>query len=107
MQRIDALVGGAACRADTDCATVGIGWLACGGPQAWRAWSRTGTDAKALDDAVAAHRTLRQQEIAKRGSMSVCALVSDPGAVCAKGTAADTGQCRTRSDGRGGAATVR
>jgi hypothetical protein len=105
-QRIDALIGEAACRADADCATVGIGWLACGGPQRWQAWSRTATSATALDEAVAAHRALRQKEIERTGEMSVCALVADPGAFC-DGAASGAGHCRVRRDGRGGAAAVR
>jgi hypothetical protein len=102
-QRIDTLIGDAACRTDADCATVGIGWLACGGPQSWRAWSRTATQAAALDAAVAAHRALRQKEIERTGEMSLCALVPDPGAFC-DGAAAGAGHCRVRRDGRGGAA---
>ena len=102
-QRIDALIGDAACRADEDCSTIGIGWLACGGPQSWRAWSRTVTDAAALDQAVAVHRALRQQQIARSGEMSVCALVADPGALC-EAAPGGAGQCRPRRGGRGGAA---
>jgi hypothetical protein len=105
-QRIDALIGDAACRGDEDCSTSGIGWLACGGPQAWRAWSRAVTDATALDEAVAAHRALRQKQIARTGEMSVCALVADPGAFCetAEARAGGAGHCRPRRGGRGGAA---
>lgn len=105
-QRIDALIGDAACRADADCATVGIGWLACGGPQRWQAWSRAATSATALDEAVAAHRALRRKQIERTGEMSVCALVADPGAFC-DGAASGAGHCRVRRDGRGGAAAVR
>ena len=105
-QRIDALIGDAACRTDADCATIGIGWLACGGPQSWRAWSRTTTPGAALDEAVQAHRALRKKEIERTGEMSVCALVPDPGAYC-EGAAAGAGHCRVRRDGRGGAAAVR
>lgn len=105
-QRIDALIGDAACRADADCATVGIGWLACGGPQSFRAWSRTATQAAALDQAVQAHRALRRKEIERTGEMSLCALVADPGAFC-DGALSGAGQCRVRRDGRGGAAAVR
>ena len=105
-QRIDALIGDAACRTDADCATIGIGWLACGGPQSWRAWSRTTTAGAALDEAVQAHRALRKKEIERTGEMSVCALVPDPGAYC-EGAAAGAGHCRVRRDGRGGAAAVR
>lgn len=105
-RRIDTLIGDAACGTDADCATVGIGWLACGGPQSWRAWSRTATQAAALDAAVAAHRALRQKEIERTGEMSLCALVPDPGAFC-DGAAAGAGHCRVRRDGRGGGAAVR
>jgi len=102
-QRVDALIADAACRADDDCATIGFGWLACGGPQAWRAWSRRVTDPAALEQAVAAHRALRQQQIARSGEMSVCALVPDPGAFC-EAAPGGAGQCRPRRGGRGGAA---
>jgi hypothetical protein len=91
-QLIDALVGDAACTADADCATIGIGALACGGPQAYRPWSRRVTDETALAAAAAEHRAERERAIAKSGAMSVCVVVPDPGARCSA-----AGRCELRA----------
>src|ERR1043166_7657501 len=38
---VQALIGDARCSADTQCATIGVGAKACGGPDAYVAWSTT------------------------------------------------------------------
>jgi hypothetical protein len=80
--RIDALIGEAACQVDGDCRTIAIGALACGGPQAWRAWSLRQSDGAALEAAVERHRQARLAQIARTGEQSVCIALADPGAVC-------------------------
>ncbi|WP_284620298.1 hypothetical protein [Aquabacterium humicola] len=101
---VDELIGDAACTGDAECRTVGIGALACGGPQGYRAWSVRRTDEAALMQAVQQQRQEREQQIAKRGEMSICRVVPDPGARCAL----PAGRCVLRADGApGGAAAVR
>ncbi|NRF69095.1 hypothetical protein HLB44_19040 [Aquincola sp. S2] len=106
---VDELIGDAACSSDAECRTVGVGALACGGPQAWRAWSiRRTTDEAALERAVQQQRQEREQAIAKRGEMSICRVVPDPGAHCAKPADAGAGRCVLRAAGApGGGAAVR
>jgi hypothetical protein len=99
---VDALIGDAACSRDAECRTVGVGALACGGPQAYRAWSVKRTDEAALMRAVQQQRQEREQAIAKGGEMSICRVVPDPGARCEQAA----GRCvlRAASAPAGGAA---
>ncbi len=100
---VDRLIGKAACMADADCATIGIGALACGGPQAYAAWSKTQTDPRALASAVARQREDRERQIARTGEQSMCMVVPDPGARCSAAR-----RCELRpSGGGGGAAAIR
>ena len=97
--QIDVLIGDAACTQDSDCRSIGIGAKACGGPQAYRAWSTTSTDASALAAAVASHRDERLREIARSGELSTCAVVQDPGAYCRREPSVSTGRCELRPMG--------
>ena len=99
---VSRLIGKAACTADSDCATVGIGALACGGPQAYAAWSKKETDAQALTAAVARQRAERERQIARTGEQSVCVVVPDPGARCSAAQ-----RCELRQGGGGAGAQVR
>ena len=101
--QVSRLIGDAACSSDADCATVGIGALACGGPQAYAAWSTKHTDAQALQQAVARDRSARELQIAKSGQQSICRVVPDPGAICSAAR-----RCELRAPGGGsGPAAVR
>ena len=95
--QVSRLIGDAACSSDADCATVGIGALACGGPQAYAAWSTKQTDARALQQAVARDRSARELQIAKSGQQSICRVVPDPGAFCGAAR-----RCQLRATGAGG-----
>ncbi|HLL20040.1 MAG TPA: hypothetical protein VK439_14765 [Rubrivivax sp.] len=99
---VSQLIGKAACTADTDCATIGVGAMACGGPQAYVAWSRKETDGQALAAAVARQREERVRQIARTGEQSVCVVVPDPGARCSEAR-----RCELRQGGGGGGAAVR
>ena len=94
---ISQLIGVAACSSDDDCATIGIGALACGGPQAYVAWSKKQTDPQVLAAAVARQRELRERQIARSGELSVCRMVPDPGARCNAAS-----RCELRAPGAGG-----
>ncbi len=96
-RRIDALIGPARCRGDADCRSIAIGARACGGPQAYRAWSVLETDERQLLAAVEQHRALRQQQIERGGETSICAVLTDPGSQCAPAPqAAASGRCVPR-----------
>lgn len=99
--QVTGLIGSAACSRDDDCATVGIGALACGGPQAYLAWSKAQTDARGLATAVARQREERERQIARSGEQSVCMVVADPGARCNAAR-----RCELRAPGLGGAAAT-
>lgn len=96
------LIGIAACSSDADCATIGIGAMACGGPQAYAAWSKKQTDPQALASAVARQREARERQIASSGEQSICMVVPDPGARCNAAR-----RCELRPPAGGGAAAVR
>lgn len=80
--QVQQLIGEAVCKTDADCRTVAIGNKACGGPEAYLAWSARQTDPRLL--AAAAERYARERTAWNRqsGMMSNCAVVTDPGARC-------------------------
>jgi hypothetical protein len=82
LARVHALIGNAACTSDEQCRTIGVGAKACGGPEAYLAWSTVRTDAPALEAAVAAYGSTRLDAVARGGRVSNCALTVDPGASC-------------------------
>jgi len=86
LAQIRALIGDAACTDSSQCRTIGIGARACGGPQAYLAWSSAKTDGAAL--AVLGERFKKEREaaIAASGEMSTCQFLPDPGATCRNGT---------------------
>ena len=79
---VQALIDPPVCTADADCRTVAIGSKACGGPEAYLAWSTQRTDAKALESAVMAYGATRLESVAGGGRVSNCQVVTDPGAAC-------------------------
>ena len=102
------LIGDAACDSDAQCRTVPIGAKACGGPEAYLAWSLARTDAGALQAEAARHAKASRLEAAAKGMASNCAVVVDPGAYCAPAeTGASTASagparvCRLRSSRSG------
>jgi hypothetical protein len=102
LARIEAERGDAACDADDQCHTIGVGHKACGGPERYLAWSSKNGDGARLRALVAEHAAARQAEDTKKGMMSTCSVVLDPGATCA------AGQCvlRATNNGPGGMAPV-
>jgi hypothetical protein len=82
LARVHALIGSAACEADVQCRTVAIGHKACGGPEAYLAWSVLGTDADALAGAAAGYNAWRREAQATEGRVSDCQVIGDSGAVC-------------------------
>ncbi len=102
---IQSLVGDAACDADAQCRTIGIGQKPCGGPAHYVAWSTLRTDAQALQAAVARHAATQRRELMIEGRVSTCEVAPDPGAYCdlREPAAGRHGTCRLLpSQGAGG-----
>ena len=98
MEKIRALIGDAACDSDAQCRTIPIGAKACGGPEAYLAWSTKRTDATALREAAAGDGTLPPPARLRPGMRSDCMLVTDPGAYCAPSDSPGTGAAERRTD---------
>lgn len=84
-RELQALIGTAACTADSQCSSLAVGAKACGGPAGYLAWSSVGTDAARVKDLAARLTAAQQREIAASGLRSNCMFVADPGAVCQAG----------------------
>lgn len=70
------------CKQHADCATVGVGARACGGPEQYLAYALRDTPAPALQQAQQNYARLRKKQLEERGEMSTCELLPDPGAEC-------------------------
>ena len=85
------------CSQQADCATVGVGARACGGPEGYLAYAVRDTPAMALQQALQDYTKLRKKQLEARGEMSTCELLPDPGAQCSA-----AGQCEVlRTQPRG------
>ncbi len=82
LARIKAGIGDARCSSDAQCRTVPIGEKACGGPEAWWAWSSTSAQADKLPGWATELAALARQRNQRSGMMSNCMVQPDPGAVC-------------------------
>lgn len=104
---VRSLIGDAACRDDTQCRTLPVGRLACGGPAAFLAWSTVRSNETDLTAAAAPLAQRRPGSGA--GDLSVCRVLPDPGARCVVPPGASVGECRlrSRSDGPGAPLPVR
>ncbi|MEF7613670.1 hypothetical protein V4F39_07080 [Aquincola sp. MAHUQ-54] len=80
-----AAIGDAACTEDVQCRTVPVGRKACGGPQAWWAWSTAQGDGARIAQAAARYTQASSAAVQESGRMSTCSIVPDPGAVCTAG----------------------
>jgi len=81
---IEQLIGDAGCSNDNECRVIGVGALACGGPEAYRAWSVTRTDARTLEEAIARDAAIRKEEMERAGMRSTCSVPPVPEVTCAR-----------------------
>ena len=96
LPQIRALVGAAECSESSQCQTLPLGARACGGPEAYLAWSSVRSDGAALR---LLGERYQQQQRAKNdasGQVSDCRVIPDPGAECRAGS------CQLRSNVPGG-----
>jgi hypothetical protein len=91
------LIGDAACERDDQCRTVAVGHKACGGPEAYIAWSTLRTDPKQLEAAAGAYGRRRDVDALPGRRVSDCLFVTDPGAACLP--AASGRACKLRPRG--------
>lgn len=86
--QIDDLIaeGDGACASVDDCAAVGIGAKACGGPAEYVVYCATAVDEAALLDVVAEHVSLSEEENERTNAVSDCSLVGEPQIALVDGT---------------------
>ena len=80
--RIVTEIGTASCVSNAQCRTLALGARACGGPQAWLAWSSTASNEgtlRALSEQLSA---MQKRRHAQSGMASTCQYIADPGAAC-------------------------
>lgn len=98
LKHIEALIGDAACHSDNECRVIGIGAMACGGPEAFRAWSTLRTHQGKLEDLVARDAAFRRRELDRLGMQSTCVVKPVPAVSCvATGKAGELGRCTLRA----------
>lgn len=96
LTQVQRLIGPAACDSDAQCRTLPLGARACGGADAYVAWSVRGTDQAALRRAAERYSQWQAQQQARSSTMSICMVETDPGAVCSNAAAPDkagAGRC--------------
>jgi len=94
-------IGDAACDTDAQCHSLAIGAKACGGPEAYLAWSDKGTPAAPLIRLAALQRTARELENRRLRLQSDCAPLPDPGAACRPRSGDGMKVCQAAPGGRG------
>lgn len=106
LAQVQRLIGRAACDSNAQCRTLPLGARACGGPESYVAWSVLGTDQVALQRAAERYGQWQAQQQARGGTMSICMVETDPGAVCARSAATappGPGRCVLGQSPSGGA----
>lgn len=80
--QLRAAIGDASCTENAQCRTLAWGSKACGGPQAYVAWSTTRSDGRTLEELATRHAAAQARDNEASGRMSDCRLLTDPGAQC-------------------------
>ncbi|MFT3817080.1 MAG: hypothetical protein QM750_05540 [Rubrivivax sp.] len=97
LAEIEALIGAASCRRDEDCRAIGIGARACGGPEAYRAWSVIDSDERRLTERVQQDAAARRAELERLGMHSTCQVLPRPRVSCRIAAGAASGRCVLQS----------
>jgi hypothetical protein len=82
-EQITTEIGAASCTQDTECQTLPLGHKACGGPEAYVAWSSRTSNSERLHELGRRYAELSRAETERSGMMSNCMVTPDPGARCA------------------------
>jgi len=80
------LIGTPSCSDNSQCRSLPVGALACGGPQEYLPYSTLKTNESELLATAERYKAERQAQIKSSGEMSICIHRPDPGAVCVAGT---------------------
>jgi hypothetical protein len=96
---VQGLIGDAACDSDAQCRTIAVGAKACGGPEAYLAWSVLRTNPQRLQQAVDQENETRREAVRRGGEFSTCSVVPDPGAYCPMAVADAPRRCALRQHG--------
>lgn len=80
-----ALAGDAACSDSAQCRTLPLGARACGGPEAYMAYSTAKGSEAQLRSLAERYQAERRAANKASGMMSTCQFMPDPGAVCQAG----------------------
>lgn len=104
LRRLRGAIGDGACSSDAQCRTVALGAQACGGPQAYLAWSLAAGNSAQVAELAARYRDQQIAVNAASGQRSTCRALRDRGAYCAvpAGAAAGAGRCVLRPDSAAG-----
>ena len=86
LDRIQALVGKAACTSDSQCQVLPIGAKACGGPASHLAYSTAHTDAAELQALAERYHAEQQAGNQRSGMVSTCRMLPTPLASCRANT---------------------
>lgn len=79
------LIGTPSCSDSSQCRSLPVGALACGGPQEYLPYSTVRTNETELLGVAERYKAERQVQIKSSGEMSICINRPDPGAVCVSG----------------------
>jgi len=96
LAKVNRHIGRAQCSDDMQCRSLALGARACGGPEAYVAWSVLGTDAAAVKRAAERYTQWQTQAQSRSNAQSICMIEVDPGAVCvrpASPTPVEFGRC--------------
>ena len=82
LEKIENDIGTAQCDNASQCKTLPIGHKACGGPEAYLAYSTKSGNSENLIGLGEQYAAARRAENERSGMMSTCMMVQDPGAAC-------------------------
>lgn len=83
--RMQKLTADKSCSNDNQCAVIGIGQRACGGPEQFLVFSQQKTDQKLLGFTAERYRKTRDEHNQRLGSYSICQQLTTPLAACQLG----------------------
>ncbi len=85
------LIKDKSCQQDSDCAIVGLGARACGGPDSYAVYSKANIDAEQLESMTKQLESLHKTYNQENQIMSICMMEPKPGFACINN------QCKTKA----------
>lgn len=86
LAQIRTLTADARCSDSSQCRSLPIGSMPCGGPEDYLPYSTARTDEKAVRALAERYKAEVQAQNTRGGMMSICRHLPDPGAVCVSGS---------------------